>query len=534
MPDYIIKNGWIVDGKSKPPYQGEVAVSKGKIQEISSHITLPSDFPKEQILDAKGGYITPGFIDIHRHGDWEALKNGDDELLNRQGITTVINGNCGLSIAPAGKIYQEEINGFLSSVTGEMTGEFDCQNSMSSYMKCLSQIKRSVNTGMLGGNGTIRACVKGYAPGRLTKDEMSKVWRVLEETLEAGVLGISLGLAYAPEFEYEKEDLVKVLSPIKHSDVPIVTHVRNEGDGLFSSIREVIYLAEKLEVPLHISHMKCIGKKNWGKKSHEVLDFLHSVRDIGGKVDYDLYPYLTGSTQLVHVLPPEAQKGGVSAIIKRLSDEVYRKKLTEILKRPSDEFENIVGLAGFENIYASTLHSKEYAPYAGWSLAKIAEVQNRNPYETLYDILIAENCQVTMLDTIASEEDMLYFLKDDMANLISDAIYPSGGKYHPRVYGAFPKFLVEYVREKHVFSIEEAVYKMTGKPAAVLHMNRGVMEKGNPADINIFRLENLKAPADFQNPIQFSEGFDYVMTNGQLVLNQGVWSNRGSGKAIVR
>ena len=146
--------------------------------------------------------------------------------------------------------------------------------------------------------------------------------------------------------------------------------------------------------------------------------------------------------------------------------------------------------------------------------------------ETLYDILLAERCEVTMLDTIASEDDMLYFLKDDRANLISDAIYPAGGKYHPRVYGAFPKLLTDYVRDRKIFSIEDAIYKMTAKPAQVLGLNRGILDKGMPADINIFHLDHLQVHADFQNPDQFCTGFDYVFVNGKMVVSHDTYINQ--------
>ena len=174
-------------------------------------------------------------------------------------------------------------------------------------------------------------------------------------------------------------------------------------------------------------------------------------------------------------------------IIRRLKDRTYRKHLTEVLKTPSDEFENIVELAGFDQIYASTLHTEKYKAYAGKTIQEIADFTGNDPYDTLYDILIEENCQVTMLDTIASEEDMLHFLKDEYAN----AIYPAGGKYHPRVYAAFPKVLTDYVRDRQIFTIEEAVYKMTGRAAKPLHLDRDVLEAGKAADINIFHLENL-------------------------------------------
>ncbi|MCI5530359.1 MAG: amidohydrolase family protein [Blautia sp.] len=532
MFDYVIKNGLIINGKREKAFPGAVGVKDGKIAEVFHFSEGLPELSENRILDAKGGYVTPGFIDIHRHGDWEALRNGDDELLNRQGLTTVVNGNCGLSVAPTGEKYREEITDFLGSVTGKPPEGTQPSATMAEYLAALKNTKRSVNTGMLAGNGTIRAGVKGYESGRLCKKELQAIWKALEESLEAGALGVSLGIAYAPEFEYDQEGLVEALQPLKNTDIPITVHVRNEGDGIIPAMKEIIAVAKSLHIPLHVSHLKCIGKKNWGERPGEILRLFDEAAADGVKVDFDLYPYLTGSTQLVHVLPPECQQGGTEAILTRLSDPAWRKKLTEILSRPSDEFENIVELAGFEKIYASTLHTKEYGPFAGQSIAEIAERLGRDPYDALYDILFAEKCQVTMLDTIASEEDMLYFLSDERANLISDAIYPAGGKYHPRVCGAFPKLLVDYVREKKVFSIEDAIYKMTAKPAHVLHMERGILDVGMPADINVFHLEKLAVPADFDHPDRLCTGFDYVMVNGQIVVEQDIWRNPGCGQVI--
>ena len=539
--DYIIKDGWIVNGKKEKPFQGDLVIENGKIVEVGAHVEIPADFPKERVLNAAGGYITPGFIDIHRHGDWQAFGNGDDELLNRQGLTTVVNGNCGLSVAPAGEKFGKEIAGFLNSVTGDFClGEdkkidaLEIMSTMSAYMSALAKEKRSVNTGMLAGNGTIRAGVKGYAPGKLSKEEVHQVWKAVEESLAAGALGISLGIAYAPEFEYDRDGLVEALQPLKGMDIPITTHIRNEGDGILLALQEVISVAEELQIPLHVSHMKCIGRKNWGETPVKILKLFDQAAERGVKVDFDLYPYLTGSTQLVHLLPPQFQEGGTDAICARLADPSCRKEITKVLKQPSDIFENIVELAGFERIYASTLHTEKFRSFAGQSIAKIAEQFGQDPYDTLYDILLAERCQVTMLDTIASEEDMLYFLKDSRANLISDAIYPAGGKYHPRVYGAFPKLLTDYVRDKKVFSIEDAVYKMTAKPAQVLRLPLGTLEKGMAADINVFHLDQLKVHADFQNPDQYCTGFDYVLAGGEIAVEQDVWRNSRRGRIVRR
>lgn len=236
MADYIICNGKIVNGKNEAPFEGNIIIEGSRIKEITKTTEFPSDFPMERILDAKGGYVTPGFIDIHRHGDWQALENGDDELLNRQGLTTVVNGNCGLSVAPVGTEHQKEILGFISSVTGNPPEKYikedkscPAAESFHAYMDALKATKRSVNTGMLAGNGTIRACAAGYRTGSLTKEELRTAWKQIEESLDAGALGISLGIAYAPEFEYDEKSLIEVLSPLKDTGIPITTHVRSKG-----------------------------------------------------------------------------------------------------------------------------------------------------------------------------------------------------------------------------------------------------------------------------------------------------------------
>ncbi|MBQ0060113.1 MAG: amidohydrolase family protein, partial [Lachnospiraceae bacterium] len=504
MSNYLIKNGLVVDGSGSKPYAGDLIVRDGKIsgilprkeadakepvpdmasvdtssyemsQEEAEHMLTPD----LQVLDAEGAYVTPGFVDIHRHGDWEALKDKEDELLSRQGLTTVVNGNCGLATAPAGDIFRGEVDEFLRSVVGvKPAGVDDCNRSMADYFSVLERRQRSVNTGMLCGSGMIRAAVRGFGGGELSENEKRGVWRHLEESLGNGALGVSLGIGYAPEMYYDAAGLIEALQPMKGSQVPVITHIRTEGDGMLDALDEVMGIAKALQVPLHVSHLKCIGKRNFGTRPRIVKDMFAQARAEGLQVDYDLYPYTMGSTQLVHVLPPEVQEGGAEACIARLRDKDQWPAITARLSKPADDFENIVEMAGFENIYAVTLYSKKYRDFAGLSIADIAKHLKQDTYETLYDLLAEEELHTTMLDLVADEDDMLYFLNDSHASLISDAIYPEGGGYHPRVYGAYPHFLEEYVTKNKNFSIQDAVQKMTSRPAAVLHIDRGLIKEG--------------------------------------------------------
>ena len=545
---YLIRNGMIADGTGKDCFAGSVLIQDNKIEAVfpgRDNAQAMAAAQNAQVVDAQGGYITPGFIDIHRHGDWKALTRGDDELLCRQGITSVVNGNCGLSAAPQGGAHEEETEHFLRSFIGakpqtaaradEAEGALpeDPAYSMETYLSCLGRVKRSVHTGMLVGGGTVRAGVAGYGSQPLTEDEEEQIRQRIVQSLDAGALGVSLGMGYEPEYAYDEAGLVRVLEPLRGRDIPVAVHIRTEGDGSDKAVEEMIRVCRALDVPLHLSHMKCIGKRNWRVTCERELELVRKAREEGLDVTMDTYPYITGSTQLVHLIPPGFQSKGTQALLEYLSDLSVRRQITEQLKRPSGEFENIVELAGFENIAVTGVKSSEYASHEGRTILEIAGERNQDPYDALYDILLAERCECAMLDTYGCEEDLIDFLKDETCSLISDAIYPEGGHCHPRVYDSFPRFLIRYVREKQVFTIEEAIRKMTALPADVYHLDRGTLEPGKEADVCVFHLENLKSHADFSHPERMCTGFDYVFTAGVPVVTQDRWTGERAGNLLL-
>lgn len=540
-PEYLIKNALIIDGRNKPPFRGSLLIRDGRIAAVEQNPDPCPEGADIPVIDAAGAYVTPGFIDIHRHGDRRALRGrdgGDDELLNRQGITTVVNGNCGLSVTPACGEHREEIRHFLEPVTGFENDPSlrTADTDLGAYFRALSGTKRTVNTGMLAGNGTIRACAAGYRPGKLLPEEEAEVRRHIEKALEDGALGISLGLGYAPEFEYDAAGLIRVLAPLENTDIPITTHIRSEGDGSCESVEEVISVAEALNIPLHISHMKCIGRRNWHTGPERTLELIHRKNAEGMRIDFDLYPYRAGATQLFHVIPPAFQAGGTEKFLEGLKKRSFRDALTKALQTPSHEFENIVELVGLDHISAGNMVSREFRDFSGRDIERIASERGADPYETLYDILSAEKCEVSMLDTIACEEDICTFYRDPLSSVISDAIYPDGGRLHPRVYGAFPHFLVHYIRELRLLPIETAILKMTSQPAAVLHIDRGVIREGAAADLCIFDINELCASASYDDPERLCTGFRYVFVGGEPVVRDDVWQEgaAGAGRVIRR
>ncbi|MFA9465370.1 MAG: amidohydrolase family protein [Velocimicrobium sp.] len=528
MLDYLIKGGLIVDGTGKKPYVGDVGVKNGKIASIGC--SLNEDTKK--VIQAKGKYVTPGFIDVHRHADANVFLPQFGEIEVRQGLTTIVNGNCGLSIIPCPKERKEEIFDFLKAIIGEVTCN-DSFEDYASYMQALRKQKLPINVGMLLGDGTVRAAVKGYDTGKLSKQELEKARAYISDSLEAGALGVSLGIVYAPEYNYNLDDFVEVLQPMKKFNVPLVTHIRGEGDIFKESIEEVIEIARRLNVPLHISHLKCIGKRNWGHGVDTVLSLIENARLQGMDVTCDVYPYTAGSTQLIQVLPPQYLEGGFHEITKRLQDQEQRENLTHILKSPSATFENLVSSIGWENIRVTTVQTEKNKVFVGKSIEEIARIQKKDSYECAYDLLIEENCNVAMIDFITAEEDIKKIMKYPFTNIISDSVYPTGGVPHPRMYGTFPKILEKYVREEAVLPIEEAVYKMTGLPAKLYQMNqKGEVKQGMDADLLIFDLNKITTKANYDNPRCLATGFSYIFVNGSLAVKDDVYLNTKTGQVL--
>ncbi|MBP1754166.1 MAG: D-aminoacylase [Firmicutes bacterium] len=530
MYDYILKNGYVVVGDGMKAKIADLAIGDGKIREISEHINKPA----KNILDVSGKYVTPGFIDIHRHADVKLFAKDFGELEVRQGLTTIINGNCGLSVVPCPASHKEDIHRFLKPVIGNVPSGvyFD---DFSSYRREAELQELPVNVGMLIGNGTIRAAVIGYQTGKLSLEEKERARAYLESSLEAGALGVSLGIVYAPEYNYDLEDFVDVLWPMRRYQVPLLTHIRGEGDTICEALEEVIEIARRLEVPLHVSHLKIIGARNWGTKSEKALEMLTKARASGMEVTYDLYPYTAGSTQLIQILPPEYLEGGLDQITARLQVKEEREALTAILKMPSTHFENLVSSIGWNNIYPTTMHQQQNQLFIGKSIEEIAILQEKDPYECAYDLLIEENCGISMIDYIASEEDIIRIMKDPYSSIISDTVYPEGGLPHPRMYGTFPRILQNYVKEQKVLTIEEAVRKMTSLPAEVFHLSgKGMLKPGMDADINVFDLEKIETKASYREPIHMATGFSYVFVNGVITVCQDQYLGSKAGIFITR
>ena len=527
MFDLIIRGGAVYDGTGRPARWADVAVSGGKIAAVEP---LPQA-QAARVIDARGKWVTPGFIDIHRHADAAAFRPGFGELELRQGLTTIVNGNCGLSCAPVGPENLPAILSYLEPIYGRVPPEA-AQETLAGYFA--AQPAAPLHTGMLVGAGTVRASVAGYQVQRLEPAHYAAIHRRLEQALADGALGVSLGLGYAPECFYTTQELIRALEPLTGQSIPVTVHMRQEGGGVLEALEEMLAVARALRIPVHISHLKAMGRDNWGVKIPRALAMLEQARQEGLEVGCDVYPYTAGSTQLIHILPPDFLTGGIEAVVQRLQDKGARRELAERIRR-GDGFDDIAKLAGWDGIRLTSLHCPEDHPYQGKSIAEIAALWGQNPLDCCCDLLVREHCEITMVDFMASEEDIVTILQSPISNVISDSTYPTDGMLHPRVYGTFVHLLEHFVKERGVLTAEQAVHKITQKPAQVLRLaGKGVLAPGMDADINVFALEKLHQPGTYKNPCVLAQGMDYVLVDGAVAVEKGKYTGVKAGRILKR
>ena len=527
MMDYVIRNAMVVDGAGRKPFRADVAVQGTKIAAVGNLAEVTA----RQEIDAKGRFLTPGFLDVHRHGEAAAFRLGYGKAELCQGLTSVINGNCGLSMAPVRGSHRQEILDYLAPVVGDMPQGCDF-STIGEYSQQLKGTEQRIHNGMLVGMGTARGCAAGFRDGQLTEEEYRFIWKLLEQGLEEGALGVSLGLGYAPECFYDTAGMIRSLEPLRNSKHIVAVHMRQEGDEVVQALEEMLGVARELKVPMQISHLKAIGKRNWNRCVPKMLEMLRQAREEGVDVTVDVYPYPAGSTQLIHVLPPEFQAGGMDALTAALLDPEKRAIMRRRMETATD-FENLSLLVGWENIQATSLRRPENQIYEGKNIIEIAAMQDKDPYDAVFDLLASEHCAPSMIDRITHQDDIDRILKEPYSCVISDATYPENGLMHPRVFGNIPHLLEEYVRVRNLLTIEEAVHKITGLPAERFGLaGKGVIAPGMDADLCLFDLANIRQTGTWTQPDRHAAGMDTVFIMGRPALLDGVFTDHFGGEVL--
>jgi N-acyl-D-amino-acid deacylase len=510
MEDIIIKDGLIVDGTGKKPYKGSVIIRKGKIHKIISH---SEGYTGAIEISAKNKIITPGFIDVSNHSDtYLTLFNAPSQKsLITQGVTTLIGGNCGSSLAPLIS------NSAIASIQ-KWSNIADINinwHTMREYFTILSSKSFAPNIGTLVGYSTVRRGLIGDAARALTASELATITDILDKALSEGALGVSLGLAFSHMQVVNKAELIQLTTIVKKHNKILTVHTRNDGEKVLESIQEIIDITRKTQVKTHINHIKILGHKNW-KYDKDIYTLLNQVQEENLPLTFDVFPYTANNTVAYILLPDWVSLGGNAVLLENLQDASIRRKVIQEMKANSYDYSRMI-------VSDSPMNKS----ILGKSIVEIAKHQDLGVEDALIQLIIASEGRSRVIVEAISEAHIRQFIQYENSIIGSDSagyddsLIRLKGYDHPRSFGAITKFLQDYVVSGKL-SWEKAIPKITSLPAKVFEIdNRGLLQENKQADIVIIDPEKLESCATFQQPIQYSRGIEMVIVNGVVTLKDG-------------
>lgn len=524
MYDLLIMNGKIITGSGNPWFWGDLAIVRDKIVRIGRL----SKEKAAKVIDAKGYFVTPGFIDGHSHNDLHVLVEPRAHPKILQGITTENVGMDGMSVAPIEEKDVADWRKHLSGLAGNPNINWGWR-SLSDYFGAIDALPPSVNITSYVGLGTIRLKVMGMTDREGTTDEIDQMKRMAVQAMEEGARGISAGLIYPPSQYQRLHEIVEIAKVVRGYDGIFDVHMRSEGDRMIEAMEEVLEIGRRSEIPVLITHFKVRGRENWGL-SGKRLEMLDDARQKCVDVTIAQYPYTASSTMLQAVIPPWYHTKGPDNLIKMLRED--RASVKKGIRERMD-WENISAQIGWENIVISSVENDANKQYEGKRITEIASMKGlEDPTDAACDLLVEEELAVGMIAFGMKEDDVIRIMKDPTVSFITDGLM-GGGKPHPRVYGTYPRILGRYVRNQGVLSFEEAVRKMTSLPAEKLRLRtKGMIAENYDADITIFDPDTIIDRATFENPREFPSGIAWVIVNGQVVVENGNHTGATPGRTI--
>ena len=495
--DILIKNGKILDGTGNSWFYGDLAVQNGKIIAVGRL----TKFTAAKIIDAKGLVVAPGFIDVHTHIEGEEKRNPTADNFIYDGVPTVVTGNCGSS-----------------------------QVNISRYFTMLDSLKTSINVATLIGHNDVRKAVMGTANRDPNEAEMLKMEAIVDQAMKDGAVGFSTGLIYIPGTYSKTEEEVRLAKVASAYHGVYASHMRDEGDSVTQAIEEALHIGREAGMPVEISHFKLSGQQNWGR-SKETIPMIKKAREEGLDVTIDQYPYTASSTSLSTLLPDWVLADGQDSIRARLARPDTRKQVTDYMlkrlkKRKLKHFSYPV-VASFRD-----------TAYNGKSIEEVNLLKGKkhNAREEAGTIIeMMEQGGAGMVFHGMGDEDVKAIMRYPFNMFASDAsirIFGSGNP-HPRGYGTNARVLSKYVREEKVITLEEAIRRMTSLPAQKFQLrDRGLLREGYAADIVIFDEQKVQDLSTYDKPHQYSTGFQYVLINGQLTVDEGKHNGTRAGSTL--
>lgn len=520
----LIKNATFLDGVHAQPFHGDVYIRDDRIEKIGAGLKFEAD----SIADCSGLLVTPGFVDMHRHPDLAVFGKSFGESELAQGITSIVGGNCGLSPVPVRKGLEQASRNFLAPCLG--MADVPVFESFAGYMQSLRELSLPVNMGMLAAIGAIKVCVKGFGAVPFTGAEMEEARSLLRDALDQGALGVSLGIMYPPECYTSRQEYIRLLSAATPYGRPMCCHIRGEGASLPESVQEVLDIAEAAQLPLHISHFKSTGTRNWHRLIHEAIERVECARGRGMDVTVDFYPYEAGASTLLSLVPPELLGADPDAFLRETATQAGKARMRQAIYHSRDDWDNMVRDIGWERIVLSSADGME--DLAGLDFCAVAQKMGLSePSDAMCDVLAGTHGKAGVVLISMCPEDVRAVAGLPYSILISDALY-GGGAAHPRQKGAFPRFLKRFVPE--TLSIGEAIRKMTALPAQRMGITgRGRLQEGCYADIAVFDPERFTDRATYAQPRLLAEGMAALLVNGKLSWKDQTRRETGAGRILV-
>lgn len=523
--DLLIKGGIIYNGLGTDGFTADVAIKKDRIVQIGGDLNEKS---ASRIIHASGLSVCPGFIDPHSHTDIELLVNPLAESKIRQGVTTEISGNCGFTLFPLNKTTFEQRRALFK-------GKYDYDLDWMDMREFFSRIEKrgiAINYGTLLGHGTLREYVMGMEDRSSEYHEIEEMKSVLQKYLEEGAFGISTGFIYTPGSFAQAEEIVELCHVTAEYGGIYATHMRDEGDYLIESVEETIRVAQETSVSLQISHLKLAYPRNWSK-IHQVLSRISQVKAEGVDILADRYPYTATSTFLSVFFPRWVKDGSITENLKRIKGSSQEQKLREYIMTQEEK------IGSWDNIMIASVLTERNQHLAGKTILQAAGEDGKVPYTFIRDLIIEENDQVGMINFSLNEENFKRIIMHPLVVIGSDgwSLAPYGNlskdHTHPRSYGTFPRMLGRYVRDERIMSLGRAIEKMTSITAEKFSLHgRGRLQKGYYADIVVFDQDRIMDTSTWHDPHRFPAGINYVIVNGEIVIENGEHTGRLPGQVL--
>jgi N-acyl-D-aspartate/D-glutamate deacylase len=516
MYDLLIRNARIVDGTGGPAFTGDIGIVGKRIVAMRA----PLQEEAHSMLDARGLVAAPGFVDAHTHDDLAVLRKSTVLPKLHQGITSLVIGNCGFGLAPVVPDSMQAVKDYAAPILGVDEQPWEWRT-MSALLRTLNETPLGQNVSALLAHGPLRVACMGFEQRAGNTQEIIAQEALIEDAMQAGAAGMSLGLAYVPGGFTPTAELVRLARVVGRYRGVIAAHMRNEGDELLAAINELLTIAEQGEVAMHISHLKITGRKNWGQ-IQAALDRIADARTRGLDVTVDVYPYSAGSTTITQLLPPWLKEGGVSRMLERLGDAKVQQRVCQDFARSLPGWDNPIYANGWERMYLSSVQLKKHKPLEGMNLVQASKQLGISPEEALFQLILEEKGQITLLMFTMDERDMDQVVQAPFSMIGSDGIPVFSGRPHPRLYGTFPRFIERYVRARKSISLEQAIHKTTALPCGRFGLkDRGIIAAGKIADLVIFDPATICDKATYHNPQVYPEGIKAVLVAGQIVLQDG-------------